>query len=89
MASQATSKPGSGTSQSFEATALRVSAIPARAAILRSLFEAKDYLWLAADKMRNNMDATQYKHVVSDTITTDTFKTLDYVFPPPEITKRV
>jgi len=25
-------------------------------------FEAK--LWLAADKMRNNMDAAEYKHVV-------------------------
>ena len=25
-------------------------------------FEAK--LWLAADKLRNNMDATEYKHVV-------------------------
>jgi len=25
-------------------------------------FEAK--LWLAADKLRNNMDASEYKHVV-------------------------
>jgi hypothetical protein len=28
-------------------------------------FEAK--LWQAADKMRNNMDATEYKHVVLET----------------------
>ncbi len=73
MARQATSKPGFGTSQLFEANALRVSAIPARAVILRSPCEAKDNLRLAADKMRNNMDATKYKHVVCDAITMDTF----------------
>jgi hypothetical protein len=27
-------------------------------------FEAK--LWLSADKLRNNMDAAEYKHVVAD-----------------------
>ncbi len=46
MARKATSKPGSGTSQSSATIG----------------FEAK--LWLAADKLRNNMDAAEYKHVV-------------------------
>jgi type I restriction enzyme M protein len=46
MARKASSKPGSGTSQSSATIG----------------FEAK--LWLAADKLRNNMDAAEYKHVV-------------------------
>ena len=46
MPQKATSKPGSGTSQSSATIG----------------FEAK--LWLTADKLRNNMDAVEYKQVL-------------------------
>ena len=56
--------PNPGAAQTIKATqtekAAKAKAAPASTANIG--FEAK--LWLAADKLRNNMDAAEYKHVV-------------------------
>jgi len=58
MAGKSKTSPESSANLGFEATARRGSANPKGEAIPRSL---EGNLWLSADKLRNNMDAAEYK----------------------------